>query len=237
MSSEVLSSASADVIAANKSAADAAFDRAVEERFLEVATEAGVVEDGKVDRKLVVGLVYDELKTKHVSSIDPESDDRRDPAKSSHKEELAEAIFTSMPTGSEADGNRVEAKVRERCLAAVWNVTQTGERGQVQKRLRVDNLVLVRGVVFRGSATLTDGLFVSTHEEVVLREFLGPRLEKLRKLTEAIEGDFEMVAARAPQLRAPMRAAIEAAVIEATAKLPVETLGSGQRSDQKALDR
>ncbi len=241
MSTVIPSALTADEIAANKQSADQEFAEAVEKRFLEIAAAAGVVTDDELDKKLLVQRAYDLLKTKHVVHIDPNKDDRRDPAKSSCKEELAEAIFRTIPTASQADSNFVESKVRDRCLGAVWNVTQTSDRGQVQKLLRADNLILIRGVVFRqsGSASLTvnDGIYVSTHEEVVLREFLQPRLEKLRKLTEALEADYEMATERAPALAAPMRAAIEAAVVEATARLPITTLGLGTSNGQKAIGK
>jgi len=226
-----------DQIAANKQDADEAFAEAVESQFLEIATEAGFVTEEKLDKKLLAKGVYDVLKTKHVVNIDPDKDDRRDPDKTSSKEELAEELFPEAPSGSDADTNLVAAKVRERCLGAVWNVTQTSERGQVQKLLRADNLILIRGTVFRGSVTLNDGIYVSTHEEIVLREFLAPRLEKLRKLTQAIEGDYEMATDRAPELAGPMKTAIEAALVEATAKLPVATLSSGDSNGRKALGK
>jgi len=237
MGTVIPSALTADEIAANKQSADIEFAQAVESRFLEVATDADVVTDDKLDKKILAQRVYEVLKTKHVVDIEPDKDDRRDPARSSSKEELAEAIFTTGPTGSEADTNLVEARVRDKCLAAVWNVTQTGGRGQVQKLLRADNLILIRGTVFRDSLTVNDGIYVSTHQEVVLREFLAPRLEKLRKLTEAIEGDYTLATARVPDLKGPMQAAIEAALVEATAKLPVATLGSPESNGQKALGK
>ena len=36
-----------------------------------------------------------------------------------------------------------------KCQGVVWNTTQTGKRGRVQKLLEGDKLVLVRGKVFR----------------------------------------------------------------------------------------
>ncbi len=229
-------SVSTDEIAEQKQTADEQFSRAVEDRFLETAEKADVLTDeGALDKKHLAMKVYEVLRKKHVVDIDPGKDDRRDPKKSSSKEELATVIFPTMPSASAADANLVDAKVREKCLSAVWNVTQTGERGQVQKLLRADNLILIRGPVFRNSLTVSDGIYVSTHEEIVIREFLGPRLEKLRKLTEAIEGDYEMATERAPQLAGPMKAAIQDAVVSASARLPVATLGSSESNGRKAL--
>jgi hypothetical protein len=229
---------STDEIAAKKQAADEQFSQAVEARFLEIAAEADVItDDGELDKKRTAKKVYEVLRKKHVVDIEPGKDDRRDPNKSSSKEELGTAIFPTMPSASAADTNLVEAKVRDRCLGAVWNVTQTGERGQVQKLLRADNLILIRGPVFRNSLTVSDGIYVSTHQEIVIREFLAPRLDKLRKLTEAIEGDYEMATERAPELAGPMRTAIEDAVVSASARLPVATLGSGEGNSRKALGK
>lgn len=237
MSTTTQSALDVDEIAANKESADLDFSEAVDSRFLSIAEDAGFVTDEKLDKKLLAKKAYEVLKDKHVLSIDPDKDDRRDPSKSTHKEELAEELFPGTPSGSDADTNLVAAKVRERCLSAIWNITQTSDRGQVQKLLRADNLILIRGTVFRGSVTINDGIFVSTHQEVVMREFLAPRLEKLRKLTEAIEGDYAMATDRVPALEGPMKAAIEAALVEATAKLPVATLESGQSDGRKALGK
>jgi hypothetical protein len=237
MSTPPLSALSADEITANKMYADNEFAEAVDSKFLAIAGEAGVLVEGKLDKKIVAKLVYGLVRTKHVVTIEPENDDRRDPTKSTSKEELAAEIFATMPTGSAADLNGIDAAVRGRCLDAVWDVTQTGERGAVQKLLRADNLILIRGTVFRGTLTVSSGLYVSTHVEVVLREFLAPRLERLRKLTEAIKSDYDLATDRSSELAGPMKDAIEAALVEATAKLPVATLGTGGSNGQKALGK
>jgi len=90
--------------------------------------------------------------------------------------------------------------------------------------------------VYRNGNTIKDGIYVSTHQEIVLREFIGPHLAKIRKLSDALEADYEMAAERSPALAAPMRAAIEAAMVEVTATLPVPTLGSGDSNGRKALE-
>lgn len=234
------SAKNADDVAAHKQEADAEFTAAVDTRFFAIAESAGVITEGRVDKVILTRRVYEVLKTKHVVNIDHRRDDRRDPATSSSKSELASEIFPELPSASEADTNLVAGKVRDRCLSAIWNVTQTGDRGPVQKLLRADRLILIRGSVFRetssgASLTVGDGVYVSTQEEVVLREFVAPRLEKLRKLTDALEDDYEMVKDRVPELAGPVRDAIEAALVEATAKLPVATLGSG--ASAKALGK
>src|SRR4051794_13878144 len=107
------SALNADDIATNKQAADEQFTEAAKARFLEIAEDAGVVKGGKLDKKLLAKRVYKVVKTKHVVNIDPADDDRRDPAKSTHKEELAEVIFPMIPSGSAADSNLLHADVRE----------------------------------------------------------------------------------------------------------------------------
>ncbi|HEY8809270.1 MAG TPA: hypothetical protein VIM28_04530 [Solirubrobacterales bacterium] len=229
---------SADEISANYTMADAEFRQAVEERVSRAAGEAGLLDgDGGIDVDLLVERAYQELKTKHVVNIDPGNDDRFDPSTSSTKEELATAIFTSGPTATDAELNAVEKKAYDRCLAMVWNYTSPSQRGRIQKRLEADKLLLVRGNVYRNGNTIEMGVFVTKNPELVLREYLGPRLEKLRKLTEALEGDFDLALKRDKSLEGPMRAAIEAAVVEAAAKLPVSLLGSGSSNGQKALDK
>lgn len=237
MSTTATSANSADEIAANKQSADQDFDEAVNNRFMQAASDAGLLdEDGNVDVDRVADQVYDELRSKHVKEIGGDTDDRFDPSTSSTKDELTAAIFVAGPTSSDSEQNDVEKKAYEKCASTVWNLTQPSRRGRVQKRLEADKLLLIRGRVFRNGNPIPNGIYVSTHEEIVLREFLGPRLEKLRKLTDAIEDDYKMATERVKELDGPMRAAIEAAMREATAKLPVPALGSGSSSsDQKAL--
>lgn len=238
MSTTVPSAITADQIAASKESADQDFDEAVQRRFMRAAADAGLVDaEGDLDQELVAEEVYDELKTKRVVVIGSDQDDRDNPATSSTKDELTAAVFTAGPTAAEAEQNDVEKKAYEKCQAAVWNLTQAGRRGNIQKRLEAEKLLLVRGKVFRNGNPIANGVYVSTHEEVVLREFLGPRLEKLRKLTDAIEDDYKMATERAEELAGPMRGAIEAALREATAKLPVAQLGSGESNGQKAIGR
>ncbi|HKG03674.1 MAG TPA: hypothetical protein VKB03_10855 [Conexibacter sp.] len=171
---------------------------------------------------------------KRVVSIDPD-DDRLDPAKSSTKDELTAAIFTAGPSVVDAERNAVEKAVYAKCQSVVWNATQTGKRGRVQKVLQADKLVLVRGKAFREPNPIHDGIYVSTHEEIIMREFWGPRLDKVRKLAAALADDYDMVKDRVPGLEDPMRDALEAVFVEATAHLPVPTLGSGAANGQKTL--
>ncbi len=224
---------SAEEIAANFTAVDAEFKQAVQERVYQAAAESGLLnEDDEIDVDLIVERAYEELKTKHVVSIDNGGDDRYDPATSSTKEELAAAVFTAGPTPADAELNAVERKAYDKCLGLVWNHTVMTNRGRIQKRLEADKLLLVRGKVYRNGNTIESGVFVTRHPELVLREYLGPRLEKLRKVTEALEGDFDLALERDKSLEGPMKAAIQAAVTQATAKLPVTALGS---NGQKAL--
>lgn len=229
---------SADEIAANYTTADAEFKQAVEDRVHRAADEAGLLDaEGHIDIELITERAYQELKTKHVVNIDSGNDDRYDPATSSTKEELATAVFTAGPTAADAERNAVEKKAYDRCQALVWNHTVPSRRGRVQKRLEADKLLLVRGNVYRNGNTIEMGVFVTRNPELVLREYLGPRLEKLRKLTEALEGDFDLALERDKSLEAPMRAAIENAIVEAAARLPVSLLGLKGGNDQKALDK
>lgn len=235
MSTDVASAQSADEIAANKQTADEQFAEAVERRFMRAHYDAGLIdEDGNVDKEKIAQQVYDELRTKRVVQIGAE-DDRYDPATSSTKDELTAAIFVNGPTIADAEQNEVERKAYEKCQAAVWNLTQPGARGHVQQRLEADKLLLVRGKVFRSGNPILTGIYVSTEEEIVLREFLGPRLDKLRKLADALENDYKMATERAPALGGAMHAAIEAAMTETTAKLAVAALGSGEANGRKAL--
>jgi len=239
MSTTTPSSAyNADEIAANKKAADQQFAEAVQARFLEIAEDAGVVKNDKLVKKLLAKRVYEVLKPKRVVNIDPEDDDRRDPAKCTHKEELAEIIFPMIPSGSAADSNLLEAAVREKCLTAVWDMTATGaDRGLVQDMLLADRLLLIRGVVFRGSKTIRDGVFVSTQADVVRRDLIAPRIKRARSQLDSLSAEYQMVIERAPELRELLEEDIEAFMVEATAKLPVATLTPGDSNGRKALGK
>jgi hypothetical protein len=238
MSTPLESVLSADEISANKEAADQAFNEAVEERYMKAAEDAGLLnEDGEVDQDLLADRVYEELKPKHVVHIGPDQDDRTDPATSSTKDELTSAVFFAGPTLAEAEnGNKVLQKAYERCQAAVWNLTAQGRRGHAQKRLEADKLLVIRGKVFRNGNPVSTGIYVSTQEEIVRREYLGPRLEKLRKLTEAIEEDRSLASELDPALDASMQAAIDTAMNEAAVRLQVNALGAGT-APSKAIEK
>jgi hypothetical protein len=225
-----------DQISANYTAADQEFKEAVDYRVNLAAERAGLLDaQGNIDVEEIVERAYQEIKTKQVVHIDGANDDRYDPATSSTKEELAAAVFTAGPSASDAERNAVERKVYDRCLSLVWSHTVPTQRGRLQQRLEADKLLLVRGRVYRNANTIDSGVFVTNNPELVLREYLGPRLDKLRKLTEALEGDFDLASERDKSLEGPMRMAIEAAVSQATANLPLGQLGSGSGKGSKAL--
>ncbi|HEU4658488.1 MAG TPA: hypothetical protein VFR97_13225 [Capillimicrobium sp.] len=241
MSTRVLSALDLDEIAANKQTAADEYKKAVSAIFLEFARQADLLdEDDKIDTKVVDGRIYDEMKSKRVSKISPPDDDdhRWYPETSSTKAELTAAVFTAGPTLAEAQANDVMKTVYAKCQSTVWNRTQSGKRGSVQKLLERDNLVLTHGTVWRNDNPVDEGIYVSTHEEIMLREYWGPRLAKLRSLTNSYRDDYEMMKGRVPEaVDATIRAALEAAFVEATAKLPVPTLGSGATNGQKALEK
>jgi len=235
--SNLTSALSADQIAANYSAADAEFKQAVEDRVNRAADEAGLLDDeGSIDPDLIEERAYQEIKTKHVVSIDEGNDDRYDPATSSSKQELAAAVFTAGPTPADAERNAVEKKAYEKCLSLVWNHTVMSSRGRIQKRLAAEKLLLVRGNVYRNGNTIEAGVFVTRNPELILREYLGPRIDKWRKEAEALKADFDLAVERDKSLAGPLQAAIEAGLAEAHAKLPAGSIGSGQASATKALD-
>ena len=228
--------ANTDLISDNYSAADEEFKKAVEIGVIRAAEASDLLNvDGEIDVEEIVDRAYHEVRSKEVVNIEPGNDDRFNPKKSSTKEELAKAVFTAGPSAADAERNAVERKVYERCLGLVWNHTVMTERGRIQKRLDADKLLLVRGRVYRGGNTIDSGVFVTKNPEIVLREYLGPRLETLRKVTAALKGDFDLALGREKSLEGPMQAAIQAAVSQAAATLPVKQLGSGAAKPPKAL--
>jgi len=241
MTTNAPSAINADEIAAKKESSVEDFDEAVNALFADYADSAGLLtEDGRVDLAVLDGRIYDELKTKHVQQINPpdEDDHRRDPATSSSKTELTAAIFTAGPTITDAEINGVMKAVYAKCQSTVWNRTQDKHRGAIQKLFDADSLVLIHGKVFRNGNPIKDGIYVSTHEEVLVRDFWGPRLAKLQKLSDSFQQDYAMTKERVPaSVEATVRATIESAFVEATAKLPVPTLGAGESNGRKALEK
>lgn len=225
-----------DLISDKYSAADQEFKEAVKYGVERAADEAGLlIADGEIDSEEIIERAYREVKTKQVVNVESGNDDRFSPKKSSTKEELTMAVFTAGPTAADAERNSVERKVYERCLTLVWNHTVMTGRGRIQQRLDADKLLLVRGRVYRNGNTIDSGVFVTKNPEIVLREYLGPRLESLRKVTAALEEDFGLALERDKALEGPMRAAIDSAVSQATANLPVKQIGSGNAKGTKAL--
>jgi len=241
VTTQALSALDADEIAAEKQSSIAEFDAAVDKMFTEYANEAELLdENGKIDLPVLDQLIYDEIKTKHVKKIQPpdDDDDRRDPAKSSTKDELTAAIFTAGPTIADAEANGVMEAVYAKCQSTVWNRMQSGKRGAIQKRFEGDKLVLIRGKVFRNGNPIKDGIYVSTHDEVIVRDYWGPRLAKLQKLSDSFQEDYAMMKERVPaSVEASVRTVLEAAFVEATAKLPVRTLESGEPDGRKTLEK
>lgn len=241
MSTNVVSAINADAIAANKKSSDEEFKKAVAALFKEYADRADLLNpEGRIDLEVLDQRIHDELATKHVAKINPpdDDDDRHYPEKSSTKTELTAAIFTAGPSRAESEANEVMQTVYGKCQSAVWNRTQSGKRGTVQKLFEAEKLVLIHGTVYRNDNPFEDGIYISTHEEVLLREFWAPRLAKLESLTKSFRDDYDMVKARVPaSIDAKIREAIEDAFVEATAKLPVPTLGTSASNGRKAIEK
>jgi hypothetical protein len=241
MTPKSLSTLPVDEIAENRKSSIEDFNDAVSRLFIEYADEAGLLDDEeRIDLPVLDERIYEEIKSKHVKQIQPPDggDDRRDPGKSSTKDELTAAIFTAGPSIADADVNDVMGAVYSKCQSTVWNRTQSGKRGAIQKRFEGDKLILIHGKVFRHGNPIKDGIYVSTHEEVLLRDFWGPRLAKLQKLSDSFQEDFAMMKERVPaSIEASVRAALGEAFVEATAKLPVPTLAAPDHANQKALKK
>ena len=234
-----INSIDTDSLAVNKDSSVEDFDAAVNTMFIEYARRADLLDaNEKVDTDVLDARITEKVKRWHVVNIDPDDDDRRDPSSSGTKDELTSAIFIAGPTLADAEKDAVWATLYAKCQSTVWNRTQSGKRGAVQKRLDGEKLVLIHGKVFRHGNPIKDGIYVSTHAEALLRDYWGPRLAKLRKLSDAFEEDYTMTRERVPaEVDEVVRAAIESAFVEATAKLPVQTLELGKANARKALDK
>lgn len=188
--------------AAAKLAASDPFRKAVDTLLLDFAAQAGLVsaEEPKIGLSLLEERIYEEIRSKRVSSIQPpdDHDNRHDPATSSSKAELTTVIFTAGPTLRQAEQDLLYREVFNRCQHAIWNLTQTAERGAVQRLLHDDGLLLVRGPVWRDGQEVKDGLYVTTRPELIISDFLGPHFEKLGNLAEALADDYQLLEERLP---------------------------------------
>jgi hypothetical protein len=208
-------------VAARKAAADKEFTALIEKTFREYAALAGLTNaDGDVDPELLEDRVFEELETKVVRSIN-KPDDRVDPAKSSSKTELTEAIFAQGPTAKDGDHDPLMRAVWDRCSGAVWDLVRSGRRGRIQRRVESARLLVVHGKVYRNGNPVATGIYLTVNAELVKHEYLGPRLARLENLAAAIDEDFAYAREISPGLEGVMREEIEKALNKVIAKLPV----------------
>ena len=235
--SDVASVHSTDLIAARHTAADAEFKEAVDDIVYKAAEAAGLVDDdGEISIDTIVDRAYDELKTKIVVSIEPGNDDRYDPATSSTKEELAAAVFTAGPTAAQAERSAREEGVREVPFAGLEPHGYDQARAHPESPGGPEAPGRARqGVPQRQH----DRDRRVRHEEPRARAARVPRPApgEVRKITEALEADFDLALERDQMLEGPMCAAIEAAVAEAAARLPVAALSAGSANGQKTIGK
>jgi hypothetical protein len=166
--------------------------------------------------------VYDLVSGRIVSSKEEKS------KKSWTQGELYAAVF---PNGPGADKRQNKDLLSEEDLAVmdklsrkVWNLTNPGRAGYVQKRLGQDggSLILCRASVYRVQDAVA-GCFVTDNDDLILHDSLQPQIESLVKKADTLRQHADMIGDRRPQLAARMNAALGIGVKRTVAALPAVT--------------
>ena len=166
-----------------------------------------------------------------------EPDDRRSAETSCSVMEVTAAVFTAGPTEQQClEGDAVWSSLGKKCRKVIADSGQDGHRGRVQRALKAQGLVLIRGSVYRDGHAV-EGIYASVHPEAMLHEFWAPRLAELDKLGKKWEADWNMNAERLPtDTMNAIKAVIDGEVQKLTARLPIQTLGTGEANGKPKAD-
>ena len=138
--------------------------------------------------------------------------------------ELYAAVFPGAPgtTPTEnIDALDLNTKaVLEKLRRRVWNLTNPGRTGWIQKRLGEDStLVLCRATVMRGLDEVA-GCYVTDDPDLIMADSLQPRIEALVREAQNLRDHAGMITTRHGELEARINAAIGVGRERAEAVLP-----------------
>jgi len=161
-------------------------------------------------------------------------------AKSISQGELYAGVFPNGP-GADPDGNidelsPEERDARSRLVRRVWNLTNPGRQGYIQKRLGdQSSLVLCRTMVMRDLDEVK-GCYVTDHPDLIMVDSLRPQVEALVRQANNLARHFDMLGARHPELEARMLGELGTGMKKAAAALPTGSEAAASQEDQKGTE-
>lgn len=202
----------------NHFGADDPVEAIVEQAYLQagyaVETEASVLVS---DPDKMKARAFEIVKDKVVS------DPKHKSAESISQGELYAEVFTHGPG---ADPNSIddlspeEYEARRKLVRRVWNLTNPGRQGYIQKRLGDQGtLVLCRTTIMRDLDEVK-GCYVTDHPDLIMVDSLRPQVEALVQQANNLARHFDMLGARHPELEAQMLGELGTGMRKASAALP-----------------
>lgn len=147
--------------------------------------------------------------------------------------ELYAAVFPGGP--GVKDSERLEDlspeayEARKKLVRRVWNLTNPGRQGYIQKRLGDSTkLVLCRAAVMR-ELDEVKGCYVTENPDLIITDSLRPQIEAMVRQATNLAHHFDMLNARHPELSARMLGELGTGMNRAAAALPEATGGASTR--------
>jgi hypothetical protein len=174
------------------------------------------------DEDAVKQKTYD-LVTSRIVSVKEEKS-----KKSWTEGELYAQVFPDGPGAKKGENKDLMSEqdmaVRDKLSRKVWNLTNPGRAGYIQKRLGQDggSLILCRASVYRGQDPVS-GVFVTDNDDLIINDSLQPQIESLVKKADTLRQHADMIGDRRPLLEGRMREALGLGVKRTVAALPSVT--------------
>jgi hypothetical protein len=144
--------------------------------------------------------------------------------------ELYASTFSTAPGADGTDPDRLDAtelEVRAKLMRKVWNLTNPGVQGFVQKRLGVEGTyVLCRGNVMRGLDEVT-GVYITDDIDVIMSDSVDPQVEALVRKANTLRKHVEMIGTRHPELETRISGALTSGISRTRAALPAASKKNG----------
>jgi len=163
------------------------------------------------------------------------SDPKQKSAESISQGELYAAVF---PKGPGADPDSIdllspeEYEARRSLVRRVWNLTNPGRQGYIQKRLGdQSSLVLCRTMIMRDLDEVK-GCYVTDHPDLIMVDSLRPQVEALVRQANNLARHFDMLGVRHPELEKRMLSELGTGMTKAAAALPRGSGGGGSQETQ-----
>jgi hypothetical protein len=203
-------------------------DAIVDQAFIAAGyTSVGTDSTLDIDDEKMKARALEVVRTKVVSNPKEKS------AKAISQGELYAAVFPDGP-GADPDSARDlssdEYDARRKLVRRVWNLTNPGRHGYIQKRLGANgSLVLCRTTIMRDLDEVK-GCYVTDHPDLIIVDSLRPQVEAMVKQANNLAKHFEMLGGRHPGLEGRMLGELGTGINKAVAALPTAEDGSAETS-------